>query len=383
MPNILKKNKKNDTEKEIDNINFVVHKFSQKPKPIDKNQIAIICSFSEFGCETLTSIYCIPQIKKDNPNLYYIVVGWYGRDYLYKHLVDEFWELKEEYQWLRDHCNAFHHQSKNLDKLEKGFKNLGTVFPSNHMSNIALGNKCNSCQHFWASDKPCECCPNCQSKEFIPSLLGGIKYWKPKATLIPKPCEEKLKLADKYLRPNSVALTARGRKTYGRNLQPEFYEKLIYLLESFGYNPIWVGEKQSTLPCPVPRICDFSRREESKDLELTLAIISKCIFSIQAFTASTRLSAIMNIPYLIFESLDQTYMNGQENQRQALTTFTPRKLCISHYKNMFNNNDKSLKLVQRCVGEMQRGDWSDVIGLVEDEGLTRAIMQQNAWKNGM
>ena len=43
-------------------------------------------------------------------------------------LVDEFWELKEEFQWLRDYAKAFHNESKNIDRLEKTLGDQGFVF---------------------------------------------------------------------------------------------------------------------------------------------------------------------------------------------------------------------------------------------------------------
>ncbi|MGF2049649.1 hypothetical protein ACQUET_13250, partial [Lactococcus lactis] len=50
---------------------------------------------------------------------------------------------------------------------------------------------------------------------------------------------------DKYLKPRSVGITARHRTCYGRNLPAQFYEKLVHYLENLGYNPIWIGEKET------------------------------------------------------------------------------------------------------------------------------------------
>ena len=65
------------------------------------------------------------------------------------------------------------------------------------------------------------------------------------------------------------------------------------------YNPIWLGEKQSTLACPVSDVVDMTRKPEARDLELTLAIVSQLEFTIQFWTASTRLSALVGTPYLV------------------------------------------------------------------------------------
>jgi hypothetical protein len=42
---------------------------------------------------------------------------------------------------------------------------------------------------------------------------------------------------------------------------------------------------------------DFSRLPEARDLELTLAIISQLQFTVQFWTASTRLAAMVGTPF--------------------------------------------------------------------------------------
>lgn len=361
-------------EEPIVNIQFNVYKFSNRPKPEDKTKRAIICCFSEFGCETIGCLFIIPKILGVYPHSYKIAVGWYGRDYLYRHLVDEFWEIKEEYQWLRDYCKAFHHHSKNLTRLEKKLESEGRVFKSASQGSMIVGNKCNVCHHFWGGYIGVVECPQCKSKDFAKSIFSDIKTHKKLARLIPKPSKEKMQAADKYLKNNAVGIFARGRKTYHRNLQPEFYTKLIYLLESLGYNPIWLGEKQSTQPCPVSHILDFSRLLESRDLELTCAIVSKLKFTIQFWTASSRLSAIMGVPYILFESPMQIYGDGQEGLRLGLLKdFAPLKLIICHYLSVLENHEEAMKLVEKGINEMNANNYKPIIGMVEDQAYTEIL----------
>jgi hypothetical protein len=363
-------------EEKLEDIQFNVFKFNNRERPADKNQIMIIGNLSEFGCESLAIHYCIPRLAQANPTMYKIVVGWYGREYLYRHLVDEYWEVKEEHQWLREFCRAFHNESRNLTRLEKKLTAVGSYVPSTFLGNMCLGNICNACKHFWGDGNYVAKCVQCGSMDIIRSLFGDIPGYRRQKVPVPRPSPEVQERANKYLRPRSVGVFARARKTWGRNLPPEYYEKLIYLLELEGYNPIWLGEKQSTLPCPVPRICDFSRLPECKDLELTLAIISKLEFTVQYWTASTRLAAMMGVPYLLFESPDQICGAGQEGMRMALTTDSPqkKKLVISHYLSVLHNQGKALEYTKRAMDEMQRGNWNDIIGQVEQPEIIRAQM---------
>lgn len=310
--------KKKAKEEPICDMQFNIHKFTAKPKPADKEKIVIISCFSEFGCEIVGAMYCVPRIIKEHPDAYVIVMGWYGRAYLYKHLVDEFWELKEEFQFLRDKALAFHHSSKNLSRLEKSVEQFGNVISSDKLGRLAVGNTCKRCGHLWGDTNEVQRCPQCESIDVVKALFADIRYWKPKMTPIPKPSMEKMEEAEKYLKipegTRPVGVVARNRITYGRNLQPEFYVKLIHKLESMSYTPVWLGEKQSTLACPLPHITDFSRMPESRDLELTLAIIAKLEFTVQFWTASTRLAALVGTPFLIFESPDQLFGQGQEGK---------------------------------------------------------------------
>lgn len=198
-----------------------------------------------------------------------------------------------------------------------------------------------------------------------------------RVTKIPDPSPEKMKEAEKYLGKRPVAITARNRKTYGRNLPIEFYVKLIEMLESCGYDPIWVGEKQTTYECPVSHIVDMTRKPEARDLELTLAIVKKCVFTVQFWTASTRLAAIMGTPYLIFESPDQLFGQGQEAYRLNLCTMGDRKIALCHYLNVKNDIEGGVFLVKKCLEQMEKGDYRDVVGMVDEPEYVAGMRNNN------
>jgi len=372
-----------NTSREIlEEIKFTIHKLTNRPRPQDINRRLIICCFSEFGCETVGSMYCVPKLARQHPGDYKIVIGWYGRKYLYQHLVDEFWELDEDHQHLREYTRAFHHESKNLSQLESRLAQYGKVVPSDYLGKIVIGNMCRDCRNFWGGYEDIVSCPNCESLNLDKSLFSDIKTAREKSTSIPRPSVEKLKIAGGIVGKNAVAITGRGRKTYGRNLQPEFYVKLISMLREKGYDPIWIGEKQSTQECPVKDVIDFSRDERSRDLELTLAIISKCEFTIQFWTASTRLAAMVGVPYVLVESPDQIIGNGQEGYRIALIG-GKRKVIFSHYLSVFNNHKDSIKLIEQAMSEMNEDNWDCLVGLVEDKehigNLSNSNLRRIGW----
>lgn len=306
-------------EQMLDGLKFKVFKFNNRPKPTDKNRILIISCFAEFGCETVSLMYCIPKLIASNPGAYVICVGWYGREYLYRHLVDEFWEIDEAGMWLREFSNAFSSFSKNVKRLEKALAKQGLVIPAAYVGMLCVGSSCKQCRHLFGQTDN-NLCPNCKSADIEPALLDQLAHYRKFAVQIPRPSLKAQQEARRYLKPNSVGIFARGRTLYGRNLDPDFYVKLIQRLEAKGYNPIWLGEKQSVQPCPVSHILDYSRLPESRNLELTLAIVANLRFTIQFWTASTRLASMMGTPWILFESPDQIGGVGQEGKRIVLTT---------------------------------------------------------------
>lgn len=174
-----------------------------------------------------------------------------------------------------------------------------------------------------------------------------------------------------------MGIFARSRKCYGRNLTPDFYVKLINTLKSMNYTPIWLGEKQSVLECPVDDIVDFSRMKEARDLELTLSIVKQLRFTIQFWTASSRLSAIMGTPYILFESPDQIWGSGQEGYRLNLTTFGPKKLVIAHYLNALDNPDLTIDFVKKSIKELNDGNYNEMFALLDNEQAVVNLKKAN------
>ena len=363
-----------EAEPLIEDIQFNIHKFTNRQRPNDRRKILILCNFSEFGCEIIGTHYCIPRILDKLPGQYVVAVGWFGREFLYRHLVDEYWELKEDYQWLRNYAMAFHHHSCNLLNMEYKLEGHGRVFRTKNAGIYCLFHQCHRCGKFFQGNL---ICPKCKSTDVLKALFADVQYWKPHAVRVPQPSAVKLAKAESLLKPKSVAIFARARKTYGRNLPPDFYIELIHLLERMGYNPIWLGERVSTLPCPVSHITDISQSPDHGDLELNLGIVSKCEFTIQYWTASTRLAAMMGVPYLLFESPDQIWGGGHEGYRRALCAFGPSKLVVSHYENVRDNQVEGLRLTEQAVQEMQQGNYEDIFGLLETEIAAQTMKKEN------
>lgn len=339
----------------LDQLKFKVHKYNIRPRPANKNHTVIFSCFSEFGSELIGTLYCIPRMLQSTYLGYYsIAMGWHGREFLYRHLVDEFWELDAEHQWLREYCRAFHHASQNLKKAERVVKNqYGRLIDAGPFGNLTVG-----------------------------TLYKDLPTTKKTACWTPPPSPEAYAAVEKYLKPNSVGVTARHRKCYGRNLQIDFYKRLLDLLQEKGYDPVWIGEQGTTYECPYPHITNFRDAPEASDLEKTLALTSRLQFTIQFWTASTRLAGLTGTPFIIFESPDQIYGVGHEGIRLNLCTRGKKKVVISHFYNVYNDNDAGLKLVDRAIEEMKAGDWQDIIGLVESQEEVFNLRQDNIVRIG-
>jgi hypothetical protein len=254
------------------------------------------------------------------------------------------------------------------------------------LGRVAISAKCFDCRLFYptvyeSGTYDSQRCPRCGGSNVLPSIFGDVAHWKPRAVRLPRPSESKVDWVSKYVSGRPVGVFARARKCYGRNLQPEFYEGLVELLRGMGYEPVWLGERESTLACPVDDVVDFSRMDESRDLESTLAIVSRCEFTVQFWTASSRLAGLMGVPYLLFESPDQIWGRGQEGIRRNLCDFGPRKLSINHYLNVYDDNASGLAVVGDCVKQMERGDYSDHMGMV-DRDFAESMRSSNLARIG-
>jgi hypothetical protein len=327
-----------DPEEMLQGVKFKVHKYNIRPRPVNKNHVIIFSCFSEFGSELVGNLYCIPELLQNQFLGYYaIAMGWHGREYLYRHLVDEFWELSPDHHWLREYCRAFHHASLNLKKVEKAIhRKIGKVIDANVFSSITLN-----------------------------KLYPNLSTVKKNACWVPPPSQDAFSSIEKFLKPNSVGVTARYRKCYGRNLQIEFYKRLLDILQEWGYNPIWMGEPHTTYDCPYSHITNFRDSEEACDLEKSLALISKLDFTIQFWTASTRLAGLVGTPFILFESPDQIYggiSSGHEGMRLELCTKgKKKKIVIAHFKDIYHNNDLGLQLVNQAIQEISKNNYQDII----------------------
>lgn len=384
-------------EEPIVNLGFDKTILSGRRRPDDSRKRMYYSCFSEFGCEILGVLYSVPELIQKVPGMYATVMGWHGREYLYRHLADEFWELKPDHMWLREYCRAFHHTSKNLSRLEETLHlKEGIVVDHRYMGQSTYLTRCNTCQNGWIDQTGSDCCKICKGNDLHHSLFGNIAEAKKRARRLPPPSREKIEYAATLIGRRSVGVFARGRKTYGRNLPPEFYVKLIRLLEERGYTPIWLGEEATTLPCPVPHILEFSRMPESRDLETTIAIVKQCEFTIQFWTASSRLAGLAGVPYLLVESPSQiwdgTLINspGQEGYRLELCSFGPKKIVASNYQNFYDDQEAGLEAVRGAIGDMEVHDYRDVLGPLADRGVALAMrknfyqktrLPEEPWKN--
>lgn len=348
---------------------FLIHreKFSNKVRK-DPKETLIITNFCELGVETLTCIYSIPRVLERLKDYYTIAFGWSGRKYFYRHLVDEFWELDKRHYWLKDYSNACNHKSKNLANLENKISDYGFVFKGSSLGNFLVAKNCRECL---TPTLTSEECAKCGSDRFWFPFLENID--KEKITPIPRPT------IDPELRSsipeNSVAVFARNRKTYGRNLPKDFYLNLNILLKKKGFFPIYLGENISSLD--MKDCLDFSNRPEVNDLNFTLSVLSCVNFSIQFWTASTRLSSIVKTPFLLVESPDQIAGAGQEGLRIAATTnWNKKKILISHYLDFLENQQSSLCAVSESIDEMLNNNWDYNMSLVRNKGLLYSMIDK-------
>lgn len=373
-----------EKEKKLKKITFKKIKF----KETNYDQSIIISVFSEFGCETVAIHYLVPEIVNKNPNKKIIVVGWQGRSFLYSHLVHEFWEISPEFMFLKDHAKAFHNDSKNIKWVENELKQYGKLITSMELGNMALGVTCNDCKSYFGADRKCFACTQCQSTNLQHSIFSDPLSGKDNYIQVPIPDLKIIKKARKIVRKNSVALFVRGRKTYGRNLSPEQYQQIVDDLIDAGYNVIWLGEKYTTFDLKKDyknKFYNLCNHSDFDNIEFVLAVLQLCKFSLQFWTASTRLSAMINLPYILVESPDQVFGRGQEGQRLILTTRdeSKKKIIFCNHTNVLENFWDFRGILKCQINNfINKGDFTDVIGLVDNYESVKATYLQNDhfWK---
>lgn len=346
-------------EKKYNSLNFKVNVF----KKCQEKKTIFVLGFVEFGCEAFYPHYILPQIIKANKNYKIIFVGWPGRHYYYRHLVHEYWEIQGDYFSLRCSARAMFNESFTIKKLEFALKKLGIVVNSQSLGNQLVECMCLKCKYRIGSIKNINVCPKCFSNNLRQSVLSDAGYFQKNFFELPK-LERTFDVPAK-----SVAIFARKRNAYGRNLSSDFYKQLIIKLKNMGYNPIWLGESYSTLSCPDNTILNFTSNGDIP-LEKTIQIVSECEFSIQFWTASTRISIHANTPFLIVESPDQIYGKGQEGVRLKLLNQkkVPYKLILCDFKKFVENEEESLNVIEKSIHEfMIDANYNDYIGLVNNQ----------------
>lgn len=323
-----------------------------------------VFAFVEFGSEFFYPLHFLPRIKKYNPEHKIVLVGWKNRSFLYRHLVDEYWELHEQFMHLRDSSRAMRHESRLINKLEWYLQKYGIVIKSEFVGNSLVEFKCFACEHRQATTKKLEKCPSCGGNKIKESLLSELEKFKSEMINLPALSEDSINWAKKEIPENAVAVFARSRMAYGRNLDCGFYKKLFELLKSLGYYPILLGEKNSSLNCGFSEICDYL----NLDLELVLAILQRCKFSVQFWTGSTRLSQMVKTPFLLIESPDQIYGKGQEGVRIDVFSKSDQKskIVLSNYYKFVENYEQSIDLIKKAILEMESENFNDIIGLVDN-----------------
>lgn len=357
-------------EKKLPHIKFHKNIYKKRDLPT-----LFMIGFVEFGCESFFPLYVLPNIVRDNPHFKVIFVGWSGREYLYKHIVDEYWELDSCFMYLRNTARAMSHESFNLKQVEVYLSRIGTVIKSDVVGNNLIEYMCLDCFYKSGSTKHIKGCPACGLTKIRQSLLSNPVDLRNKLYPLPELKEEKIENIKAIMPKKAVAVFARKRDSYGRNLDKNFYLRLIDLLKEMGYNPVWIGEKNSSLECPDSEILDFTSCIESKDLEKVISLVSLCEFSIQFWTASTRISLISNTKFFLVECPDQIYGNGQEGIRLNIFNRyeTPYKLFLCNYNKFIENLNVTFTLLKKSliefVNQNNYEDTTDMTDIKYLEGL--------------
>lgn len=342
---------KSDRKLLFQELSFDKHVYNEDE---DLKQKIFYLSFGEFGCETILPTFLIPRINSNFPEHRKIVVGWAGREYLYRHLCDEYWELDSKYMLLKDHSYAFENVSKEFNSLFRRLSPIGNIIDGTKIGKMCVTAKCQKCNFNFAVDRGDVYCPSCYDSQISKSLLQGVKSYKNYIQPLSSIKKELVEFAEKYIPENTVALFARNRKTYGRNLPTEHYDKIIDMLLSKGYNVVLLGENVSSHNLKNDKIINFMNHELAGNLEAAFAIVDRCVFSLQFYTASTRISSILGKPFILFESVDQIYGRGQEGLRLSLMTknYNNKKLVLANYVDVLENCDESVELAEKAIHQL-------------------------------
>jgi hypothetical protein len=367
------------TEATLDAVNFKILKFTQVNEDDLPPYLFINC-LVEFGCETLLPHYFLPTLQHKKSTYRIVCVGWQGREVLYENFADEFWAIDPKFNYLRNYTRAFAGFSKNIRNIEKALAKFGFVYKCATIGNYFLKNDCPKClKIIYGVD--IKKCPQCKNGEIKRSILGDVSLHKKKYVHLDLNLEKYKFWVNEVIHKKTIGIFARGRVTYGRNLSDVFYINLIRGIKDRGYDVIWIGEKESTLPCPVSDVFDFTKCEYSNDLGRCLALVQNCAATFQAWTASTRLSQIVNTPYCLVESPDQLYGRGQEGRRLYLLTpdMNNKKIILSDYAEV---KTQQLEFSTFCLDNffdfLENKNSNDIVGYVSNIGHVKSQMKENS-----
>ena len=91
---------------------------------------------------------------------------------------------------------------------------------------------------------------------------------------------------------------------------------------------------------------------------------------------------MMGVPYLLVESPEQIWGEGEEGIRRNLCDFGPRTLSVTHYFIVYRDNEGGLRTVKNCLDEMLAGNYDDHIGMVEDRDVVLRMRADNKSRVG-
>jgi len=349
-----------------------------------KKENVFLSTLVEFGCESLLPHFYLPYYASKNKDFHKIVIGWPGRSLFYEHYADEFWSIDPKYSYLRAYTKAFSGMSKNIKAIEASLKLFGHVVPSANLNKYFCEGVCKNCKKSFINVKKIVECEHCGSTEVINSILADTDYHKLRYRSLYVNFGKYSDLLKDVCKSKNIAVFARNRVTYGRNLPADFYLNFCSKLENKGYNIFWLGEKVSALPCPSKSYFDFTKSEFADDIHACLALVSQCKGTFQAWTASTRFAQAVNIPYVLVESFDQIFGFGQEGKRIKLLTpdMKTKKIIFSNYKTVIKDLNYFADLCfEHFIDFIENKNYIDVVGAMESKEYYENLLKENdLWK---
>lgn len=357
----------------------IVFNFDEDPRPV-----VFLSALVEYGCESLLPHFYLTSFEKKYKDYRRIVIGWPGRKFLYYPFVHEYWEIDSSLCFLRHYTKAFTGMSKNIKIIENGLSKFGKVIKSHDLNIFFCQGICNNCKKTFVSTTKVPVCSSCRSESLTQSILGDTSYHKKRYKAIDFDFSGYENWLNKVIKGKTIGIFARNRKTYGRNLPKEFYQLFCDGLIKKGYNIVWLGEKESTLPCIDDTFYDFTTGDKADDIFACHALVSKCVATFQAWTASTRLAQATNTPYCLVESYDQIFGLGQEGKRINLLTqdLENKKIIFGNYRLALQNIDFFAKqCLDYFIDFIENKNSKDVFIKSEHCGVLESYLKvKDLWK---